>query len=64
MVTDVTPYYIMTAYMSRYIARTTTILTLLATILLLPVALSAQSNTTESPYSRFGLGMPSEEWAD
>ena len=42
--------------MSRHIARITTILTLLATTFLTPVALSAQSNTTESPYSRFGLG--------
>ncbi|EFR33961.1 hypothetical protein [Porphyromonas asaccharolytica] len=42
--------------MSRHIARITTILALLATTFLIPVALSAQSNTTESPYSRFGLG--------
>ena len=42
--------------MSRHIARITTILTLLATTLLMPATLSAQSNTTESPYSRFGLG--------
>lgn len=42
--------------MSRYIARTTTILTLLATLFLIPIAASAQSNNTESPYSRFGLG--------
>ena len=42
--------------MSRHIARITTILTLLANTLLMPATLSAQSNTTESPYSRFGLG--------
>ena len=42
--------------MSRYIARPTTILTLLATLFLIPIAASAQSNNTESPYSRFGLG--------
>lgn len=42
--------------MSRHIARITTILTLLATLSLIPTALSAQSNSTESPYSRFGLG--------
>ena len=42
--------------MSRHIARITTILMILATTFLTPVALSAQSNNTESPYSRFGLG--------
>lgn len=42
--------------MSRHIARISTILTLLASLLLLPLTASAQSNSTESPYSRFGLG--------
>ena len=56
MVTATTPLLYNTAYMSRYIARPTTILTLLATLFLIPIAASAQSNNTESPYSRFGLG--------
>ena len=42
--------------MSRHIARITTIVTLLATAFLMPITVSAQSNNTESPYSRFGLG--------
>lgn len=42
--------------MSRHIARISTILTLLASLLLLPLTAFAQSNSTESPYSRFGLG--------